>query len=272
MKKVLVFPNSLENLGMILKSDADGVILPIEDLSVNSNIYFSLSDIKSIIDLTSKEVCVSINKIMHNEDLDLLERTLVSLNRTNITKIFFYDLSVMNICKRLEIKKELVVFQDHLNASLYSNNFYKRRGIAYSVITNDITLEEVNEISKCNKLMLIGYGYLPMFYSRRYLVSNYLDHLKKEKIGNSYYIKNKNDRYPIVEEKYGTTIYTKEPINLINDIDKIKVDYIILNANFSTDREFKTIMKQFLEGKKDNKEHYTGLMQKRTVYKVEDYD
>ena len=32
-----------------------------------------------------------------------------------------------------------VVFQDHLNASLYSNNFYKRRGINYSVITNDIT-------------------------------------------------------------------------------------------------------------------------------------
>jgi len=272
MKKILVMPNSLENLGMALKSDIDGVILSIEHLAVNSNVYFSLGDIKNIIDLTSKEVCVCINKTMHNEDLDLLESTLVALNKMNVSKIFFYDMAVMSIVKRLGIRKELVVFQDHLNASLYSNNFYKSRGISYSVITNDITIEEVNEVSKSNNLMLIGYGYLPMFYSRRYLVSNYLDYLKREKVGNNYYIKNKDDRYPIVEEEYGTTIYTKEPINLINEIDRIDVDYVILNAIFTSEREFKTIMKCFIEGKKDNKEHYTGLMSKRTVYKVEDYE
>ena len=272
MKKILVMPSSLENLGMVLKSDVDGVILSIEHLAVNSNVYFSLSDIKSIIDLTSKEVCVCINKIMHNEDLELLESTLVSLNKMNVSKILFYDMSVMSIVKRLGIRKELVVFQDHLNASLYSNNFYKNRGVSYSIITNDITIEEVNEIGKSNKLMLIGYGYLPMFYSRRYLVSNYLDYLKREKVGNNYYIKNKDDRYPIVEEEYGTTIYTKEPINLMNEIDRINVDYVILNANFTSDREFKTIMKCFIDGKKDNMEHYTGLMSKKTVYRVEDYE
>ena len=272
MKKILVFPSSLENLGMVLKSDVDGIILPIEHLAVNSNVYFNLADVKSIIDLTSKEVCVSVNKIMHNDDLDSLEDTLVSLNKMNVSKIFFYDMSVISICNRLGIKKDLVVFQDHLNASLYSNNYYKRRGISYSVITNDITIDEVNEVSKSNNLMVIGYGYLPMFYSRRYLVSNYLDFMKREKIGNNYYIRNKNDKYPIVEEEYGTTIYTKEPINLMNDIDKISVDYVILNANFTDNREFKTIMKSFISGKVDSREHYRGLMDKRTVYKVEDYE
>lgn len=272
MKKILVQPNSLENLGDILKTNIDGIILPLEHLSVNSSIYFSLEDIKSILNLTSKEVCISINKIMHNEDLELLEHSLVALNKMNINKIFFYDLAVMNIVKRLEIKKELVIFQDHLNASIYSNNFYKKRGISHAVITNDITKEEINEISKYHSLMLICYGYLPIFYSRRYLITNYLKYIHQDKTKSTYYIKNKEDKYPIVEEEYGTTIYTKEPINLINDINNIKVNYIILNANLTKREEFRSILTSYLTRKTDNIDHYRGFIDKKTVYKVEDYE
>ena len=175
MKKIFVIPNSYENLGEVLKTNIDGIILPIKGLAVNSNVYFEIEDIRNIINLTSKEVCISINKIMHNEDLEHLEKVLTSLIKLNIRKILFYDLAVMNICKKLGIKKDLVVFQDHLNASLYSTNFYKKRGIKNIVITNDITKTEINEIGKYNSLMLICYGYLPIFYSRRYLVTNYLN-------------------------------------------------------------------------------------------------
>lgn len=272
MKKILVKPSSLENLSDVLKSKVDGLILPLKHLSVNSSLSLTLDDIKSILNLTSKEICISINKIMHNDDLDLLEQSLVALNKMNIKKIFFYDLSVMNICKRLNIKKDLVVFQDHLNASIYSNNFYQKRGIQYAVITNDITKEEINEISKYNKLMLISYGYLPIFYSRRYLITNYLKYIQKDKTSDIYYIKNRDDKYPIMEEAYGTTIYTKEPINLINDIKDINVDYIILDA-FNTSREdFITIMNNYLEEKEDNQQYYRGFINKKTVYKVEDYE
>lgn len=272
MKKILIQPNSLENLGDVLKNDIDGVILPLEHLSVNSSVYFSLEDIKSVINLTSKEVCVSINKIMHNEDLYNLEQAIVALNKMNVSKIFFYDLAVMNIIKRLNIKKELVIFQDHLNASIYSNNFYKKRGINYAVITNDITKDEINEISKYNSLMLICYGYLPIFYSRRYLITNYLKYIDKDKNSDVYYIKNKEDKYPIVEEEYGTTIYTKKPINLINDIDEINVDYIILNANLTNNQEFLSILNQYINNVSDDKEYYRGFIDKKTVYKVADYE
>lgn len=272
MKKILVIPKSLENLGQILDTDVEGIILPIKDLSVNNSIYFTIEDIKSIINLTSKEVCVVINKIMHSEDLELLEQTLIKLNKMSVSKIFFYDLSVISMCNRLKIKKELVVFQDHLNASLYSNNFYKNRGIAYSTITNDITIDEINEIGKYNKLILICYGYLPIFYSRRHLISNYLEYIKEDKKHNMYYIKNKEERYPILEEKEGTTIYTSKPINLINEIDKIKVDYIILNAFNIEDEVFLYMLDRYINNKKTEKEEYTGFLNKKSVYKVSDYE
>ena len=272
MKKILVQPNSLDNLGDILKTNIDGIILPIEKFSVNSSIYFSLDDVKSILNLTCKEVCVSLNKIMHNDDLDGLEDILLSLKKINVSKIFFYDLAVMNIAKRIGLKKELVVFQDHLNASLYSNNFYKRRGINYSVITNDITKDEINEISKEHNLMLVCYGYLPIFYSRRYLISNYFNYIEKDKEKDIYYIKNKDDKYPIVEEEYGTTIYTKEPINLINDIKDINVSYIILNANLINSEEFLKVVDKYLNKEVDDNEYYRGFIIKKTVYKVADYE
>ncbi|MEE3343202.1 MAG: U32 family peptidase [Bacilli bacterium] len=272
MKKILVMPSSLDNLGKVLNSDADGVILPLEGLAINSNIYFTIEDIKSIINLTSKEICVSINKIMHTEDLDFLEEALVRLNKLNIRKIFFYDVAVINICKRLNIKKDLVIFQEHLNASLYSNNFYKDRGIAYSTITNDITLEEINEISKHNKLILISYGYLPIFNSRRHLVSNYLDYIHEHKLHKIYYITNGEDRYPILEEKDGTTIFTKEPINLINDVDKIDVEYLILNAFNIKTSDFMEVLDDFIKERKTDKEEYVGFLNTKTVYKVDDYE
>ena len=272
MKKILVIPNNYDNLGEILKTNIDGIILPIKGLSVNSNIYFSVEDIKNIINLTSKEVCVSINKIMHNEDLKYLEKVLISLNKLNIRKILFYDLAVMNICKKLGIRKELVIYQEHLNASLYSNNFYTKRGIKNILITNDITSEEINEIGKYNSLMLICYGYLPIFYSRRYLISSYLKYINHDKNSGNYYIKNKEDKYPIIEEENGTTIYSKMPINLINEIDNLKIDYIILNATLIDNKEFINILNCYLNNKKDTQNHYKGFIDRRTVYKVEDYE
>lgn len=271
MKKILVIPNRFELLGRVLETDVTGVILPIAGLAVNSDCYFSVSDVKSILNYTSKEVCVSFNKIMHNCDLAELERVLVAINKMNVQKIFFYDLAVYHICKRLGIKKELVIFQDHLNASRASNLFYQKRGIAYSVITNDITLEEMNEIGKDMPLMFVSYGYLPIFYSRRYLITNYLKYLSLEKEEGRYYIRNGEDRYPIVEEEYGTTIYTKRPVNCIKDVKDMKVEYLILNSTLVEENDFMKVVSSYLRDEvEEEKENYEGFLHQKTVYKLED--
>ena len=270
MKKILVIPNSLDLLGNVLEKEVTGVILPITNLSVNRDITFSVEDIKTILNMTSKEICVSINKIMHNSDLKELENTLVALNKMNISKIFFYDLAVLNIAKRLGIKKDLVIYQEHLNTSIYSNHFWKKNGVKYTLISNDITKEEINEISPSMPLMLISYGYIPIFYSRRYLITNYLNYIKETKEKGHYYIKNKEDKYPIVEEEYGTTIYTKEPINLINEVNNINVEYLILNATLIENQIFLSTLDTYLKEKTDTNNHYVGFLNEKTIYRVGD--
>ncbi len=272
MKKILVIPKDLDNLGKLLKTDINGIILPIKDLSVGYSTYFTIEDIKDIINLTSKEICVIMNKTMHKKDLSLLTYTIVKLNKLNITKIIFTDLAVLNIAEKERVSKELVIYQEHLNASTNSNRFFQKRNVKYSLITNDITKEEINEISKTNKLMLISYGYIPIFYSRRHLITNYLEHINEKKEDVMYYLKSKEDRYPVLEEEDGTTIYTKEPINLINEINDINVEYIILNAFNINNKEFMDNLKDYLDSKTTMKNTYTGFINKETVYNIKDYE
>ena len=272
MKKILVMLNDKNDFDAVLKKDIAGIILPVEHLAVNSGVYYSLEEIREISSCTEKEVCVSVNKIMMNKDLELLEYTLKELAQMKISKILFYDLAVLNLCKKLKIGKELVVFQDHLNANMLTNTFYKNRGVSYSVITNDLTKEEINEIGKHQRLMMVCYGYLPIFYSRRYLISNYLEYLGRDKLDVSYYLKHDNDQYIIEEEEEGTTIYTKMPINLINEVDDLDIDYVILNSYHIEKDTFMNILDQFIGHKKSNDDVYLGFLNKRTVYKVEDYE
>ena len=273
MKKILVIPNNKEDMEELLTKNITGLILPIEHLSVNSKCFFSIDNAIEIANKTNKEICISINKVMMNHDIPLLEKVLIKASHSKISKVLFYDLAIININNKLHLNLELVVFQDHLNTSISTNLFYQKRGVHYSVISNDITLDEINEISKYQPLMMIVYGYLPMFYSRRYLITNYLNFLKKEKKKASYSIKDdKKNTYIIEEEENGTTIYTKEPINLINKIDKLNIEYCIINTNYIEREIWLKVLEQWINNKKDNQNHYLGFLEKKTVYKVEDYE
>ena len=266
--KLVVSSNSYRHLGELINKDIDGIILYIDKLSVNSNYYVDVNILDEF-DFKDKEIFLCMNKIMHNSDLEYLRSVINKIKDKNI-KILFYDMAVYNICLDLGICNKLVIYQDHLNASVNSNNFYYDLGIKGSFITNDITYEELMKIKKNSKmkLMFLGYGYQPIFYSRRYLVSNYLKYIDQDKGDNYQIISDNLVKYPISEEEYGTTIYTPKEINLINylsDLDSI--DYIVMNSvNMDSDK-FNLMVDKFIKREKiDNT--YLGFFKIKTIYKV----
>ena len=48
-------------------------------------------------------------------------------------------MAVYNIAKEYNMADKLVIYQEHLNASILSNEFYYNLGIKCSYITSDIT-------------------------------------------------------------------------------------------------------------------------------------
>ena len=277
MSKILVIPDNIEDINKYNDKDIKGLIFSIKDLSVNNNLYLDIDTLKDIIKSINSEfeIWISLNKIMHNKDLELLENTLIELDKLKITGILFYDLGVLNICKRLNLNIKLSIYQDHLNASINSHNFYYNNKVEYSLVTNDITIDEMLEINNNSKikLMVNVYGYLPIFYSRRYLVSNYMEYINKDKIDDIYYLKDKDGYYPIIEEDYGTTIYTKDPINLIKYINKLEdMEYIILNSNYIDNNEFMRVLDKYINKEIEDNDNYEGFSNTKTIYTVKSYE
>ena len=277
MSKIIVTPKNEKHLNKLLDDKIDAVLLSIENLSVNSEYYISLNKLREIlpkIKEKNKEVFISVNKIMHNYDIEELKICMQTLKELNVDKILFYDLSILSIADKLNITNKLVIYNEHSNASINSHKFYQSYGVDESLITSDITLEEINEIKKQTgiKLIVPVYGHIPIMYSRRYLLTNYFNHIKKQKTSPYYYFKQNEDKYIIKEEAYGTAIYSGKIINLDEEYKKYQntFDYIILYSNFIDASIYDNTIKHYLNINELDKfnNSYKGFAYTKTTYKV----
>lgn len=278
MSKIIVVPNSKEELAKLLEKDIDGIILNIKNFSVNASYYVNIDELESIIKKSTKEIFVSLNKMIKNKDIKDLEIILTKLNKLNIKGILFYDLAVFQLAQELKITKDLIIYQNHSNNSIYSNNFFFNLGITGSLISNDITLEEIYAIKrKTNmKVMLPVYGHLPMAYSNRYLLTSYFTYLNHPQNNNNYYLKDNNDFHIIKEETEGSTIYNCNILNLDFEFKSIvenNIDYVILFHEFvDNDTYAKTVDKYlwFKQGNylKEPTDSYKAFANHKTIYKV----
>ena len=276
MTKLMYIPNKKK-----LTSDVDAYLLGIKDLSVNMPVYFTLDEIKNI--STEKEVFISLNKNMHSSDLKLLEETLIELSKLNIKGIFFYDIGVLNIVKRLNINIPLVWAQEHMTTNYETINFWYNEGVEYTQVSEEIKEEEIITIKHNTKSKLIVpiLGYFPMFVSRRHLKENYLNQFSLSDNSKINYIEKEGKTYPIVDENV-TTVYTSSYLNGIKEFLNFKkenIEYVLINGFLL--KEDEKIINMFKTVTNENVEEYnneianildnnidTFFLHKDTIYKV----
>ncbi len=271
--KTLIMISSLKQVS--LKSD--GIIVGIKDLSVNMPSYFLVSDLKNI----DKEIFVCLNKNMHNEDLELLEKTMIELNNYNIKAVIYYDLAVLTLYKKLNLNYDLVWGGEHMTTNYDTVNFYYKNKVNYTWVSNDITLRECMEIKENtkSKLMITLFGYIPMFVSKRHLVKNYLKTFDIKDSSNVNYIYKEDKKYPLMDSSV-TTVYTDFILNGLKEKLLLDYDYIILNSFMIEDSKFSKVLDIFntvnCENILSKEEELSsmfdnlgkGFFYKETIYKV----
>lgn len=266
--KLLVSLNTLE-LETYLKF-TNSFIIGLENYSIN---YYNAS-IEEIEQMLKKypdiDLFISMNKNIFNEDLPDLKEKLLELNRMNIKGIFFYDLSILNLIKELNLNIPLVISQDHLITNYNICNYYFNKGVTYANLSSDITVNEIIDIGeKTNgKLMTFFFGNILVTHSKRKLLTNFYDFYKLDKTLNNEIEnpnnlnynrktektdlkldlkeknienkksglineKNKEEMYYIEENKIGTNILTKKILNAARYFFQLKnvLDYAILDSN-----------------------------------------
>lgn len=256
--------------------DVSGFIFGIEKFSSEFNSYLSLDEISLMCDKcknNNKDIIIFLNRLYFEHEIDDLKETIKELSKLNVI-IGFTDDSVLNILDEIGFKGESMLISNHLGTNSYTLDFYLNRGVKNAYISTEITVDEINEINSHtdSNIFIKGYGYLNMATSSRKLLTNYFKFINKNKDKNSYTFKDfvTSKEFKIVEE-YNSNFYTGNIFNSIEFLDKLDNLNIILD-NYMIDEEvFYKEVNNFINHN-ISEGNYTGFLDKKTVYKVEDYE
>ena len=285
MSKVLTIPCSLKEIEKTINL-VDGFIIGIKDMCVNTNFCIDIEELDLLNKLKDKDIFISLNKNMHNKDLEVVKEILIKLNNYNIKAVLYYDIGVLNIYNKLDLNYDLVWSQEHLTTNYNTINYWNSKGSKYAYISSDITEEEIKKITEKSKskLLVTLFGYLPMFVSKRHIVKNYLEYFKLDDESNINYIEKEDKTYPIIDNSIGTQVYSNNILNGIKSSLNINVDYIVLNSFGIELDKFINVIEMFKTVNKNNLEEYNdkinnmftnvdyGFLNTKTIYRVKKND
>lgn len=280
--KIIIEPTTKTNLYEDL---VDGIILPLQDFSVQSSIYFTIDEIEKIKNTTNKEIFVVLNKNLLNEDIDKVSIVLQKLDKLKVDGIFFYDLAILKLKQELDLNVNLIWNQTHMVNNYKTCDYYFDKGVKYALLGKEITLEEIKEIIKQSKItsMVEVIGMPSVAFSRRKLITNYYKDLNKETKENlEIEEKITNAKYDLLENEFGTSFFLKQITNgtgIIKELYEVNTPYIIIRE-MGLETIIKDLLKDtkdYIEGSCQNEEYvnkyqvlgdFTNFFFKKTIYKV----
>lgn len=232
--KLLIEPSNKQELNI---NSIDGLIVSLEDYSIQSPIYYSLEEIKQLRkDYPNIELFISINKNLLNKDIEPLTKILIELDKLNINGIFFYDLALLKLKKDLNLKTDLIWSQTHMVNNYKTCNYYHTKGVKYALLGKEITLEEIIEILKNTTItpMVEVLGLPSVAFSKRKLISNYYKDLNKPTKDSLEVLEKVTDTtYLLTEDSNGTSFFMKDIVNgtsIIKDLFTNGLEYIIMRG------------------------------------------
>ncbi len=261
-----------------LDNGLDGIILPLENFSVDYFKYYSISDIKEYKNSTDKLLYVVINKMIFNNELDDLLNVLKELESIKVDGVFFYDLAVLNLVRENNLSINLIYNGTHMVTNSDTINLYYDLGVKGSYLSNEITKDEVLNIRRNTKsdlfILLLGNPVVAM--SRRNLLASYFINKNKSK-SDLITIKEpkSGQEFLVKEDKNGTTFFYNRRLNLSNVYKELVdsgINYGIIEQGDYSSGEYKELINAFVNFDKQKIDelagHNRGFLYRETIYKV----
>ena len=239
--------NDLKDLGVNLA-------FPLKSFSVGFTRYFDINEIP-------EDSYLYINKLLDNKDINTLDELL---SHKSIKGIIFDDLGIIDIANKYSLEK--IIYMPHQLTNSKSINAMLPY-VDSLVIPTDITKNEIEYIlNNANKpLVIFGFGYVSIMYSRRKLLSNYQEFhsLPKE---NSLLISEQNKNIITIESEDGTVLYDTPCTKNFEFNTNKNVKYVLINSLFINDTELIKLIKT----NNTDINSYDGFLNKKTIYKLKE--
>ena len=260
MNKLLILVQNKSLIKKVKEVDKATFLFPLEGYSVGYPQTFKIDEIDEY------GAYILINRLLDESSITSLKKIIDNFPK-NIKGIVFEDLGLINLIKDLDVTK--ILWQSHLNASYLSVNGFLKY-VDSVMMSTDITIDEIKLIlSKADKpLVLPVFGYIPVMYSRRYLITNFNINYD-EQVSNPNIIKEEvlKDEFRIFENEYGTVLYSNKLYNG-KQLKNYESLFYFINSVFISDEE----IINFITNKELNTEYDEGFLNKKTIYKLKDGD
>lgn len=265
--KVLLLVDNLEIVSNLKGKDNITFLFPLTGFSIGFKKTFTLEEIK-------ENAYIFVNRIMNNKDIEELKNILKNLP-ANINGIVFDDIGVLNILLELKLPIKKILFQNHVNCNYRSIEAFLEY-VDSVLVSPDITIPEIEEILKKapKPLVLYTFGFIPIMYSRRTLITNYNEEFKK-KVGLLANLEEPitKNKLKIIENQEGTVIYPDKPFNAL-ELKKLKnVLFFLVNTTYLSNEEVIKVIENLTSDTIDTLEEiysYKYLSQEETIVKIKE--
>ena len=177
--ELLAPAGDLERLKIALKYGADAVYIggPLLNLRANA-INFTFDEIKEATSFAhnlGKKVYVTVNIVLHNEELNSIDSYLKELEKSNVDAIIVSDPVVIeHALKNTNLEVHLSTQASTIN--IEAVKFWKKEGLTRIVLGRECTKEEIKEIidNVDIEIETFIHGAMCAGYSGRCVMSNFL--------------------------------------------------------------------------------------------------
>ena len=214
-------------------------LLGISYFSYNMPEVYELNELVEIVkQLKNKNnvVIVNLEKIMYDKDLVLLLPILKVLEEINVDYITYSDLGVYQLIKDENISLKVIYHASTLITNLCDVKLMLEENDNI-ILGKEISFQELKKIDSgiSENVFIDAFGKFPIFYSRRRLLSTYLEYRKNDvnpKDSDYSLVEEfRSEDYPIVESD-GTIVYEHSYYALASELKELNhIESVYLSSN-----------------------------------------
>ncbi|MFC0270099.1 peptidase U32 family protein [Metabacillus herbersteinensis] len=251
--ELLLTPTSLADVKLLIDAGADALLVGEQQYGLRLAGEFTCEQIKEATIIThshGKKIYVAMNAIFHNDKIAELSEYISYLNDSNVDGIVFGDPAVLMVAKEVAPNMKLHWNTETTATNYFTCNYWGRKGAKRAVLARELNLDAIIEMKENAEVEIEVqvHGMTCMFQSKRSLLGNYFEYQGKamqvenrEQAENMFLFDNERDnKYPIFEDKNGTHIMSPNDICIIDElqdiidagIDSFKIDGILKSSDY----------------------------------------
>lgn len=216
---LLITINNLKDISCV---NADAFALGYEKYTFFAPHNFSYEEIKSI--NTEKTIFVILNALLHENDIDGFKKEVDRLKGLGVGFIV-QDLGALSILIDSNIELVKIIYNPY--TLICNKNDFKAYQKSFGVslgLSTQLKVEEIEKIIEEPNALVEIYGYEPIYQTYRKVLSLYEEarDIKLNRKDLAVREDTREEKYPIVENQYGSVIFNYKKVNLIKDKEKLK--------------------------------------------------